>query len=206
MNDFSLIEKLKILVSLIDSSPLFLFLSMITIATLIFFIICIKQNIKINKLIFVLIWLAILVMIIINYRKVVLSLLDNLFDTIFMALYFPNLTEYIIILIISNIFFIYSVFSKKITKSHKIVNIVNSLIINTFLVLIVDIVNKYEINIYETLTIYSNSNLLILLELSTAVFTSWILLKGFFHIRDKLKKYDKAIYPDIPEIIFDDGS
>lgn len=205
MNDFSLLEKLKILVSLIDSSPLFLFCCMLGIAVLIFFIICIKQDIKVNKWIFISIWIIILVMLVINYNSVVLNLIDNLFDSIFMALYFPNLAVYIIVLSVSNLFFIYSMFSKKIKKTHKILNIINALIINIFLILVVDIVNKNNIDIYETLTVYSNSNLLILLELSTAVFTSWILLNLFISAHSKLKKYDKIDYPEMPEIVFDDN-
>ena len=205
MNDFSLLEKLKILVSLIDSSPLFLFCSMLGIAVLIFFIICIKQDIKVNKWIFISIWIIILVMLVINYNSVILNLIDNLFDSIFMALYFPNLSVYIIVLSVSNLFFIYSMFSKKIKKTHKILNIINALIINIFLILVVDIVNKNNIDIYETLTVYSNSNLLILLELSTAVFTSWILLNLLISAHSKLKKYDKIDYPEMPEIVFDDN-
>lgn len=203
MNDFSLIEKLKILVSVIDSSPLFLFCSMLAIATLIFFIICIKRDIKVNKLIFIVSWLVIGILLIVSYSNVFLNLLDNLFDTIFMALYFPSLTVYIIILAISNFFFIYSIFSKKIKKVHKILNIFNALITNVFLILIIDIVNKNNINVYDELTIYSNSTLLVLLELTTAIFTSWLLLSLLASARSKLKKYDKTEYPKMPEIIFD---
>lgn len=205
MNDFSLVEKIKILMDLIVSSPLFLFFSMLIISIIIFFIICIKNNKKINKWIFISIWCVVGLMLIINYNSVILNLIDNLFNNVFMALYFPNLTVYIIVLSVSNFFFIYSVFSKKMIKSHKVINIINALIINIFLVLIIDIVNREGINVYDTLTIYSDSNLLVLLELNSAVFTSWILLNLLITAYHKLKKYDKKSYPKMPEIIFDDN-
>ena len=203
MNDFSMLEKLKILVSLIVSSPLFLFFSMLSIAMLIFFIICVKRDIKFNKWIFICTWCFVALMIIISYNSVFLNLLDNLFNNLFMALYFPNLTVYVILLLVSNFFFIYSMISKKIIKPHKILNIVNALIINILLIFIIDIVNKNNINVYDTLTIYSNSNLLVLLELSTAIFTSWILLNLLISAYQKFKKYDNDL-PKMPEIIFED--
>ena len=70
------------------------------------------------------------------------------------------------------------------------------------MIFIIDIVNKNNIDIYEKVTVFSNSKLLVLLELSTGIFTSWILLNIFISLKEKLKKYDKAEYPDMPEIIF----
>lgn len=203
MMNFSLIEKIKILANLIDSSPLFLFCSMLAIAILIFFIICIIRDIKVNKWFFISIWSIVGIMLVFNYNEFFINLIDNLFNTIFMALYFPNLTVYVIVLAISNICFIYSMFSKKISKHHKVLNIINGLIINVFLILIIDIVNRNNINVYDELTVYSNSNLLVLLELTTAIFTSWILLTLLFLAKKKLKKYDKFEYPKMREIVFD---
>ena len=66
-----------------------------------------------------------------------------------------------------------------------------------------DIVNTNNINIYDKVTIFSNSNLLVLLELSTAIFTSWLLLNILISAKHKLKKLDKKETPEMPEIIFD---
>lgn len=203
MNDLSIAEKTKVLADMISSSPLFLFCSMLAIALLIFFLICVKKKIKINKWIFIIAWGIISLIIIIAYNSVVINLIDNLFDSLFMALYFPNLTVYIIILAITNFFFIYSVFNKKINTGHKILNIVNAIIIDVFLILIVDIVSKNNINVYDELTIFSNKNLLVLLELNSAVFASWILLSLLVSAHKKLKKFDKKELPKMQEIVFD---
>lgn len=203
MDDLSLVEKLQVLTDMISSSPLFLFCSMIAIALLIFFIICIKKNIKINKWIFIIAWIILGLIIIIKYNSIVINLIDNLFDSIFMALYFPNLTIYIIILAISNFFFIYSIFSKKMYKRHKILNIINAVIIDMFLIIIIDIVKTNDINVYNQLTTFSNKNLLVTLELNSAIFTSWILLSLLISAHKKLKKYDKKELPKMQEIVFD---
>ena len=204
MNDFSLIEKIKILMDIIASSPLFLFCFMIGVAVLILFIICVKKEKKINKWIFISIWIALAIILIINYNSIVLNLIDSLFDSLFMALYFPNITVYISILLISNFSFIYSLINKKIDKKFKIVNFLNALVLNLFLILIIDIVKNNSIDIYNQLSIYTNPNLLVLLQLNSAIFTSWILICLLLSAHNKLKKYDKKEIQSMPEIIFED--
>lgn len=204
MNDFSLVEKLKILMDIIVSSPLFLFCSMFAISLLIYFIICIKKEKKINKLIFISIWIVLGLILIINYNSIILDLIDNLFDSLFMVLYFPSLTTYVTIILISNVFFIYSLVSKKVKKIYKITNFINMLLTNLLLVLIIDTVKNNEINIYDELNLYTNSNLLVLLELSSAIFVSWTLIILLISAHNKLKKYDKKELPKMPEIVFED--
>ena len=203
MEDYSLIEKLNMLMDIISSSPLFLFCSMLAIAVLTLYIVCIKTNTKINKWVFISIWVVLILILLINYTDVFANMTDNLFENIFKALYFPNLTMYIIILAIVNIVFFYSVFSKKIKRKNRIINFVNALIIDLMLVFIIDIVQNNGINVHQELTVYSNPQLLVLLELTSGVFTSWLLILLFVSTYSKLKKYDKKDLPRMPEIVFD---
>ena len=203
MNDFSLIEKINILMELISSSSLFLFFSMIGISLLIFFIVCIIKNKRVNKWIYITVFSLIGIIIFINYSSIIIKILDTIIDSVFKALYFPNLPIYTFVIIISNILFFISIFNKKQTKIRRIVNIVNAIILNFFLVLIIEIVRSHNINIYEEINLYTNSTLLVLLELSMGIFVSSILVNLFISAHQKLKKYDKNEYPEMPEIIFD---
>lgn len=204
MNDYSLVEKFNILMDIIVSSPLFLFCGMFATILFIYFLICIKKEKKVNKWIFISIWIVLGLIILINYNSIVLNLIDSLFDAIFMALYFPNIIIYFIIVFISNFSFIYSLVNKKVDKKHKIINFINALIVNLFLILIVDLIKKGNINIYDQIDIYTNSNLLVLLQMSSALFVSWLLINLLVSAHNKLKKYDKAELPKMPEIIFED--
>lgn len=204
MNDFSLVEKIGVLMNLISSSPLFLIALFVVIFLLVLFIVCTLMNKKINKFIFISAFCVIGIMFVINYWSVIIKILDAIIDSAFMALYFPSLPIYASVLLISNICFIITIFNKKQIKSKKILDIVNSIVLDFLLILIIDIVSKNNINIYEEITLYTNSNLLVLLELSMGVFTSWILLNLFLSAHTKLKKYDKVEYPKMPEIIFDE--
>ena len=110
---------------------------------------------------------------------------------------------YMIVLIISNVFLIISLFSKKLTKSKKIINITNGLILDFLLILIIEIVSRNKIDIYEQVTLYSNRSLLVLLELSMGIFVSWLLISLIISAKNKLKKYDSNELPEMQEIIFD---
>jgi len=205
MNDVSLIEKLKALMNIIVSSPLFLFCFMMGVAVLILFIISIKQEKKVNKWIFISIWLVLAIIILVNYYSVVLKIIDNLFDALFMSIYFPNITVYFMMLFISNFFFAFSLFRKKISKKFKIINFINALIVDLFLILIMDTVTTNSIDIYDKISMYTNFNVMILMQLNSAIFLSWILISLLVSAHDKLKKYDKKELPEMPEIVFDDS-
>jgi hypothetical protein len=204
MEDFSLIEKIKILMNLIASSPLFLFCTSMGVAILIFYIISIKNKKDTNKWIFISIWILLALILVIKYNVIILNLFDNLFDNFFKALYFPNLSIYIFILFVTNISLFYSIFNKKIGKSNKIINFINTLLTDLLLIFIVDIVQTNNINVYDELTIYSNSELLVLLELTSALFTSWILLTLLVSAYRKLKIYDTPALKQMPEIVFEE--
>lgn len=203
MNDFSLIEKINILMELISSSSLFLFFSMIGIALLIFSIVCIIKNKKINKWIIIVIFSMIGLIVFVNYSSIIIKILDTIIDSVFKVLYFPNLPIYITILIISNVCLIISLISRKESKIRRIINLISSSILDLLFVFIISVVSMYDINIYEEINLYTNSTLLVLLELSTGIFTSWILIRLFESAHTKLKKYDEKQYPEMQEIIFD---
>lgn len=205
MDDFSLVEKIKVLMNIILSSPLFLFCSMIGIALLILFIVCIKKEKKINKWIFISIWLGLLLILIFNYTTIFIKIIDIFFDGVFMALYFPDITIYIVFVSILNFMLLYSLISKKVNKGHKIVNFICTLTVDFLLILIIDIIKGNNINVYDSLNIYTNSNLLVLFQLTSAIFVSCILLNLLVSAHVKLKKYDKREYPEMPEIIFEDN-
>lgn len=205
MNDVSLIEKVKVLMNIIISSPLFLFCFMMSIAVLIFLIVSIKKGKKINKWLFISIWIVLAIIIIISYSTVVFKIIDNLFDTLFMAIYFPNVTVYFITIFISNFFLIYTLFRKKIYKKYKIINFINALIVDLFLILIMDTVKTNSIDIYNQVSMYTNFDIMVLMQLNSAIFISWILISLLASAHDKLKKYDKKELPKMPEIIFDDS-
>lgn len=203
MNDISLIEKISILMEIISSSTLFLISFIVCTIILAFFIICIALNKKINKWIFGSVGILMCIMLLINYGDIIIKIFDIIIDSAFMALYFPSLPVYMTIIIVSNIFLIISLFNKKMIKSQKIVNLINGLTLDFLLIIIIEIVRNNNIDIYEQVTLYSDRNLLVLLELSTGIFASWILINLIISAKQKLKKYDENESSEKKEIIFE---
>ena len=201
MNDFTLVEKLKILMDVILSSPLFLILIICAGILIVFLILKFVFNKQINRLAFILCWVVLFVSILIKYINIFFELIDNMFNMIFEALYFPSLSVYLLILIVSNFFLFYSVISRKVDIKHKILNVFSAVIIDSFLVMIMEIVTTNKISIYDKVALYSNNKLLVLLELTTSIFVSWILLNLLISAHEKLKKFDKE---ELPELIFDE--
>ena len=202
MENVSFINKIRLLSDIILSSPLFLLSILVFEIGLILYIIIRKKEVKINKWFIIGSWAMIFVVLAIFYNKVFMNLMDNFVNYIFTALYFPNLAVYSVVLVISNSFFVISLFNKKMKKSYKRINIINAALIDSLLVFLIQIVSEKKIDVYAKLTVFSNTKLLVLLELSTGIFTSWILLNLFINLKEKLKKYDEKEYPDMPDIIF----
>ena len=68
-----------------------------------------------------------------------------------------------------------------------------------------DTIKNNSINIYEQVSMYADFNTMILMQLNSAIFISWILISLLFSAHDKLKKYDKKDLPNMPEIVFDES-
>lgn len=192
MANFSFIDKIKILFNTILSTPFFSLSALIGIILAILMIIDIIKHKKIRKRYYIAAWFFIFIFIITKYSKVIPTLLDNLINQIFMALYFPSIGVYMFLLIIINIGFIYSLI-KNIHKSYKILSGIISIIMDLLFILIINLLLENNIDITSEITLYTNSKLLVLLELSTALFVSWILLIIFISAYLKLKVLDNNL-------------
>ena len=80
-------------------------------------------------------------------------------------------------------------------------------------VIIINIIVENNIDITSEITLYTNSNLLVLLEISTALFVSWILLIIFISAYLKLKVLDNNLlfekdltYPEMDVYVNDSNS
>lgn len=181
MTRVSLLEKIKSLVEIISSSYFFIFMLIIFIALSIYLFNTIKKDEIKTKKAYVYAYAIILFAIMIFYNSQIFDLLDYLMNNIFVILCFPNLAVYIAMIIFLNIVMIKSVFSKKITNINKIINISVYSSIHFILILILNLINKNQINVYDQTSLYSNQDLLNLVSLSVIIFIMWILFNIILH-------------------------
>lgn len=171
MKDF--IQTLLDIISNSPSSVLFIIIGIVFATSM---IINVKNKNKSKKLITVLGWLFVIFFIIIRYNLYLNQLFDNLINSIFIQIFFPNLATYIIIILTTNIIFLYSLLSKKIKNFNKIFNIIFFTMIMILMLYTLEQIISNDINIYQFKEVYSNNNILTLIQSTTLLFTLWIII------------------------------
>ncbi len=171
MKDF--IQTLLDIISNSPSSVLFILVGIVFATSM---IINVKNKNKSKKLITVLGWLFVIFFIIIRYNSYLNQLFDNLINNIFIQIFFPNLATYIIIILTTNIIFLYSLLSKKIKNFNKIFNIIFFTMIMILMLYTLEQIISNHINIYQFKEVYSNNNILTLIQSTTLLFTLWIII------------------------------
>lgn len=167
-------EQLKTLIEIFktDSSFLKILIGIIMIVVLVTSLL--KMNKKFKKSIFIVSYIGVLASIIYTYSNKLLTLYDYLVEYIVSNILFPNLALYLLMLLIINIIVIKSVLSNKVKTYIKSINITGFGIMQIFLYFIVRNIIDNNINVYERLSVYTNSDLLVLINLSMQSFLIWM--------------------------------
>lgn len=145
-----------------------------------------NNNIKKTRKIYLGIYILMIIVIVILFHKDIYSFFDYMMNNLFIAIYFPNLAIYFAALIISNIIVLVSIFSNKITKLIRNINIIVFTIINYILILLINVISVNELDIYSQKSIYENRNAYGLIELTSLIFMFWII---FLIIYTGIRKY-----------------
>ena len=174
MVELSLIEKIKILFTLIFSSSLFLILLLGIFIILVDVFYISKQSKKI-KIMYMIVSIIVIGILLITYFEEFLKFIDVLNKNIVMLINFPSLLQYTVIIFITIIIMIIGIISKKTNKLISRINI-GIFIADLFIFfLILDQINKSNIDLSNKIDIYSNKNLMVLFEISIIIFILWII-------------------------------
>ena len=163
MKQLSLLDKFKILFDNIIEHPLFIVILLVPA------IIFLLQK-KHGKKAFVLVYLLVIIFVLYIGGEVIFELFDNLMDGLFMTLYFPNFITLFVVVVLCSIIALFSFFSKKMFKINKIINITGFAFIQMLFVLILTLVRSKNINIYADNALYSNNDVLTLMQLLIGTF------------------------------------
>ena len=175
MLQLTLIEKLQILFDLILTSSFFIFLLIFTI--LVFIILLDSRNHKRKKITRYIrgIYALVFVSVIIKFHSSFLSIIDYLINNIFVIFYFPNIAIYAAMIIIINIIMLRSLFSNK-NNSLRLLNIASYSIIMYLMLLVIYTITTQDLNVYDPISLYTNKNVLVLIEISNILFVIWMIL------------------------------
>lgn len=172
MTYLSIIEKLKILFNMMLDNKIVLIFSIAIIAiSLLYFIKVISYKKSISLILIALI-ITLITSISTNY-KVLSGTFDNFMTILFSNIYFPSIYVYLVILLISMIVFIVSLFNTILKKSYKIVNNIFFIMNSILFIVIINIIAKNKLDVFSN-TMYSNINLVSILEINMIIFLLWI--------------------------------
>ena len=174
MSYLSIVEKFKILFDMIlDVKFIFIFLGVLVIATFLYLI----KKIDNRKYIMIITLSLLLILgidIVINYKELA-EVFDNFMTIFFSNIYFPSVYVYVGTLLIVAIAFITSMFNKMLNKIYKIINGITFVMNNILLVIILNIIAKNKIDVFTPNKLYTNINLVAVLEISIGLFVLWVL-------------------------------
>lgn len=174
MSYLSIAEKFKILFDMIlDFKFIFIFLGVLVIVTFLYLI----KKIDNRKYIMIITLSLLLILgidIVINYKELA-EVFDNFMTIFFSNIYFPSVYVYVGTLLIVAIAFITSMFNKMLNKIYKIINGITFVMNNILLVIILNIIAKNKIDVFTPNELYTNINLVAVLEISIGLFVLWVL-------------------------------
>ncbi len=198
MLKLSLMEKLEVLKNIIASSPFTIITLLIIIFIGFLFITTNRHNKEESKKLYILLYITCSFALIIKYANSISSLIDYFIDHIFVLIYFPNLAVYLLAVIIVNVVMWKSMFQKD-NKVLKIINTIIFCIFHYLLILLLAVISKNELNIFSTMSIYSNKEALSLIELSSFTFILWIIFSIVYFVMQKVLKKKELVLDEIPE-------
>lgn len=182
MSKLSFADKLQIFFNLSKSSIFYLIILIILISVGITLITTNKRNEKRNKIVYISISVFIIITLLISYHSSLSNMFQYMMNNFFIVLYFPNLAIYFAALITTNIILWISIFSYKSSKQIKTLNIIIYIIMNYLLILLLDVINKNNLDIFTQKSIYGNKNATALIELSSTLFFTWIIFLIIYKI------------------------
>ena len=177
MKYLSILEKFKILFDTLMSFK-FIFVLVILMLILTILFTCKKLSNKKYVIFMSLSMILTFIISIIRNHKVLFNTFDNFTTIFFNGIYFPSIYIYISVLLIISLAFITSILSSNKKKIYKIINI--------FFVIILNIIAKNSINVFEMSSLYTNNSLVAILELNMGLFILWVAALSVVYITNTI--------------------
>ena len=174
MTKMSFMDKIQVLIDITSSSNIFIVVILSLLFLAYMFITINKKNLKNSKFTYFLIYDIVIASLLFTYRKSLGNMFDYLVDNLFIIIYFPNLAVYLSAIIVAHIILWISVFKQNISKLIKVINVLFYIVITYILILVLNVINLNNLDVFTQSSIYSNSDALALIELSSSIFMVWI--------------------------------
>lgn len=193
----SIFEKISVIFEMFIHTPFsFLFLLFaIAIATSLLANLYGKK--KYLKFLFPVLYVLFIIILISQFHTQIWKGIQLFIDDLFFQIYFPSIALYIFILTINFVVLVVSLWMKKITKYSKIINIISFSVLQLLFSLFLFTIREQHLVLTDWATLYQNTKILSVLEVSISVFAGWILLLiiglGFHMINKNSDKKEEGV-------------
>ena len=205
MEDITFFERIKLLFSLISSSPFFVIILFLLIAATLTLVLSKKSNNRNLKIIVTVLYFISFILIIFNYGSSFTKFFDNLVTKLFTYLYFPSIIAYLCLMIIGILILVKMILRKEKSKFIVISNVMLFTISVLLFVLSIDIIVKGNIDIFEKTSIYNNETLMVLIQANTTVYLLWFITLLIKYLANKIiKKLDYEEKPKEEQVSLND--
>ena len=201
----NILDKINVLINIVSKEQFMVLMLILYLFLALILLLCNKLTKKSAKRVLTYWYVFMLTTIVFEYKDKLSGLLDYLVNNIIYELVFPNYLVFIIIFVITNIYIVDSIINKKSTLVYKIINILMYTITTFISFVLFNLITKNNINIYNELDIYTNSDIASLIELVMIIFSIWtiinILYKIIYKVYIENKKEDLKYVPvnmDVP--------
>lgn len=188
MGNVSLLEKLKIFVDVSSSSGICIASIFVLLFLAFMLLITNRKNAKIFKLLFIGIYVVLIVVMLFQYRDSLYDIFDYMMNNFFIVFYFPNLAIYLAAILATNVILMVSIFNFKEDKLLKIINTIIYCMIHYLLILILNIVNVKNLDVFSQSSVYGNEKASALISLTSIIFIVWIIFLVIYKIIRHLQK------------------
>lgn len=201
----NILDKINVLINIVSKEQFMVLMLVLYLFLALILLTCNKLTKKSAKRVLACWYTFMLTTITFEYRDKLSGLLDYLANNIIYELVFPNYLVFILIFVITNIYIVDSIINKNSTLVYKIINILMYTITTFISFVLFNLITKNNINIYNELDIYTNSDIASLIELVMIIFSIWttinILCKIIYKVYIENKKEDLKYVPvnmDVP--------
>lgn len=196
MIQMSFSEKLKVLVDVSSSSGICIASIFLLIFMAALFLTTNRKNAKSSKKLYASIYILLLIVVFIVYHDSLSTMFDYMMNNFFIVFYFPNLAIYLAAIIATNIILLVTIFNFKEDKILKYLNTTIYCMIHYLLVLILNVVAKNKLDVFDQTSIYKNTDASAIISLTSTIFIVWIIFIIIYKlIRKSQKKNQKVRIP-----------
>ena len=189
--NLSLLGKIGIILKYIFSS--FLSIEMFIMCLLLFLILLfnLKKNNFIFQLIAIAIYMGFIIGVFISYTTYVKTCIDSFIKSIMNYIYFPSTIVYFFIMLFVVVMTLYTLFSRKMTFTKKIVNYSVFSILYFLFMSFLSLAAYNAVDLLDLSKLYQSDTILSFVQISNLLLLIWLIYTGFYHLYLYFqKKYD----------------